>query len=120
MKILLEQKKIIQPWIEELELNTDLIQSKSTSIDMLSGGEKQRIAWIRTLVWKPDIIFLSSGFDSHERDNVKVVLLSLCLLLSLSVLCCTCCPCCLQVNCPCCHCPFCILLTVVLAGKSHS
>lgn len=43
------------------------------SIDALSGGEKQRIALIRNLLSKPDILLLDEVTSGLDRENTQIV-----------------------------------------------
>jgi ABC-type Fe3+/spermidine/putrescine transport system ATPase subunit len=49
-------------------------------IHILSGGEKQRIAFVRALIWKPDIVLLDEPFSSLDvqlRAAMRTQLLDL-------------------------------------------
>ena len=64
-----ECQKHLEPWLDAIQLKHRL----EHSIEGLSGGEKQRIAWARALIWKPQMIFLDepwNGLDSEMRSKL--------------------------------------------------
>jgi len=63
-------------WLAKVGM-TALASRKVTS---LSGGEKQRIAFLRALIWKPALILLDEPFsalDQTARDQARQALLDL-------------------------------------------
>jgi ABC-type Fe3+/spermidine/putrescine transport system ATPase subunit len=63
-------------WLKKIGLG-DLALRKTA---LLSGGEKQRVAFVRALIWNPALILLDEPFsalDSSGRDRVRQALLEL-------------------------------------------
>lgn len=63
-------KALIVEFLEKFNLDKSYIEK---SVDSLSGGEKQRIALIRNLIFKPDILLLDEVTASLDPENSKVV-----------------------------------------------
>ncbi|MGL5753709.1 MAG: ABC transporter ATP-binding protein [Paraclostridium sp.] len=63
-------KDILVKFLKKLNLSEDYLNKK---VDSLSGGEKQRIALIRNLIFKPDILLLDEVTSGLDDDNSKVV-----------------------------------------------
>jgi putative ABC transport system ATP-binding protein len=55
---------------ERFKMSTSIINE---NIPKLSGGEKQRIALIRTLLFNPDILLLDEVTSALDADNAKIV-----------------------------------------------
>lgn len=63
-------KTLVVEFLEKFNLDKSYIEK---SVDSLSGGEKQRIALIRNLIFKPDILLLDEVTASLDPENSKVV-----------------------------------------------
>lgn len=56
--------------LEKFNLNESYLQK---DINTLSGGEKQRIAIIRNLIYTPDILLLDESSASLDSENAQIV-----------------------------------------------
>jgi len=54
------------------ELGLSKLESQSTRL--LSGGEKQRVAFGRALMTNPDVLLLDEPFNQLDKENLKKVL----------------------------------------------
>lgn len=59
-----EREKEASIWLDRVGL-TPLANSP---VERLSGGEKQRVAFIRALIWKPRLILLDEPFSALDPD----------------------------------------------------
>jgi ABC-type Fe3+/spermidine/putrescine transport system ATPase subunit len=63
-------------WLEKVDLASRL----TTPIVKLSGGEKQRVSFLRALIWKPQVLLLDEPFSSLDfqlRDRLRKELVDL-------------------------------------------
>lgn len=74
------QKKLARELSMEYLKKINLEHLALRSIETLSGGEKQRIAFLRAFIWKPELILLDEPFsslDEHSKENLSKLLLEL-------------------------------------------
>lgn len=68
-----EREARVLPWLERLGLG----QRLKLPVDLLSGGEKQRLSLIRALVWEPRALLLDeplTALDPALREEVRGLL----------------------------------------------
>jgi len=69
-----EDKALMISWLEKMNLETSIIHKK---MNHLSGGELQRIYFIRSLISKPDLLILdepASALDPNFREKFYDIL----------------------------------------------
>lgn len=65
-----------EDWLKRVGLGNRI----DSSVEQLSVGERQRVAFIRALIWKPQVILLDEPFsalDPHLRSSMRHELLEL-------------------------------------------
>jgi len=71
-----EREAQVRPWLEKLGLT----RYADSQVGGLSGGEAQRVAFVRALVWKPRLLLLDEPFSALDpalRDRLRLQLLEL-------------------------------------------
>jgi ABC-type Fe3+/spermidine/putrescine transport system ATPase subunit len=56
-------------WLEKVDLKSKV----RSSVESLSGGEKQRVAFLRAIIWKPQLLLLDEPFSALDTDLRKVL-----------------------------------------------
>jgi ABC-type Mn2+/Zn2+ transport system ATPase subunit len=69
-----ENKKITYLKAQKLLKELGLSKLASQSTRLLSGGEKQRVAFGRALMTNPDVLLLDEPFNQLDSKNLKKVL----------------------------------------------
>ena len=57
-----ERRRQVEPWLERAGLS----RAADTAASSLSGGEKQRLALVRALVWRPEALLLDEPFSALD------------------------------------------------------
>lgn len=65
----IDEQRILQ-FMKKLNLDSDYLHK---DINVLSGGEKQRVALIRNLMFTPDILLLDEVTSALDKENAKIV-----------------------------------------------
>ncbi|MGG2466478.1 ABC transporter ATP-binding protein [Paraclostridium bifermentans] len=65
----IDEQRILQ-FMKKLNLDSDYLHK---DINALSGGEKQRVALIRNLMFTPDILLLDEVTSALDKENAKIV-----------------------------------------------
>ncbi len=71
-----EAEKVGMEWLEKV----GLAERAHSPVGHLSGGEAQRLAFVRALIWKPQLILLDEPFsalDAELRQELRLELLRL-------------------------------------------
>ncbi len=66
-------EKQAMPWLERLAIQ----HLANRSVGGLSGGEKSRVAWIRTLIWKPRVLLLDEPWSALDLQLREAMFLQL-------------------------------------------
>lgn len=78
MPLLLDKKKIDEPYLQELSSFLGLENRLSHLPHELSGGQQQRVAIARALIAKPDIIFADEPTGNLDSKSGSEVMKMLC------------------------------------------
>ena len=68
-------KDKIMKLLEQFQLSADLLEE---DVKTLSGGEKQRIALIRTVIYQPDLLLLDEVTSNLDAENSELVEQAIC------------------------------------------
>ena len=64
-----EREESALTWLEKVGLKTRM----NSAVGYLSGGEKQRVALIRALIWKPKLLLLDEPFSALDAELKEVL-----------------------------------------------
>jgi len=69
-----QNKRIVLIKAQKLLKSLGLSSKLNDSVRILSGGEKQRVAFARALITDPDVLLLDEPFNQLDSKNLKKVL----------------------------------------------
>jgi ABC-type sulfate/molybdate transport systems ATPase subunit len=64
-----ERERIAGEWMIRAKLDA----VADSRVDTLSGGEAQRVAFVRALLWQPSVVFLDEPFSALDRETRKIL-----------------------------------------------